>query len=470
MIGLAPVILPHTSSGREERGKPMLPRGFPGRDSSVARRVELAVLDAFREDSLGYGTAVDAALAAELGRIDGGGRPLPGWLADELGGRLDRDFGRVRLHSGDGVDEWTARFGTVAFCLGSGIFLDRCLLRGSTPTFTLEVLCHELAHVANAFEPGKIRRWEGDGHATLTGEAFEEFNDEFEELVKIPTLHVDRNSLKQRLMIACNNMDYRHRIPTPDHPLETIRYVFGPFGPSWINYIPITALIKLPLLLIDSIHPFFALGEGPRHGEGLNYTDPGKDHRDGGNIDLNLKQQWEEVAQAVSEFQEDKEDDDDVVPTIVTDEHQFLHGIVIGEKEWVKSLANALHTTQDRAAHREGRKGFGHDDPRARNHLRVGKKVWIPDDPEIDDHTPHGGEDGRSWWICNKAAFDKGFNNSCEVFEAFFRNINIGPFHKWKARSTIHLENPGLFGWEDVTPWWPGGCVHGRPPNPLGRR
>src|SRR3954447_21807201 len=101
-----------------------LPR-FPGRTSFVARRVELAMRDAFREDSLGHGTPIDAALAAELGRMGGSGRGRPDWLADELGGRLNRDFGEVRLHAGGRVDELTTRFGTAAFCVGSGIFLDR---------------------------------------------------------------------------------------------------------------------------------------------------------------------------------------------------------------------------------------------------------------------------------------------------------------------------------------------------------
>ena len=417
----------------------MVVREYPTGRSPLAPNVEHALRAAFREDRQGHGITVDRPLAAELDRIRGSGRPLPEWLVDLIGRRLNRDFADVRLHAGDRAAELASRLGTVAFCVGNDIFVDRRLLRCGRSTLTLEVLCHELAHIAGAVAPGTIRCWHGDGHAALTGLAFDEFKDEFAELVKIKTLHITKEALKKRLVVASNNMDYRHRIPTPFHPFETLRYLPNAIADLLSEWrIPILQPIfkqRVVRAVINAV-PLVAKGEGPRHGEGRNYTDAGKGEEDGGNIDLNKKQQTEEWKQAVEEFKFDKAHDiDDWIPTGNID---VLGGVTVNEKEWVKSLGNALHTTQDRAAHREGRKGFGHDDRRT-----AWTPAWTPDDQTNDDHHGHDGEDGHSWWICNVAAFHKGFNNCCEVLELFFLETSgIGCCTCGRPRCVIHLEMP----------------------------
>lgn len=409
------------------------------RSSFVAWRLERAQADAYREDVGGRGIPVDRALNAELDRIRRSGWPLPARLAKQAGRFLRRDLAEVRLHAGNRVDQLTALFDAPAFCVGSDIFLDQRVLRSGRPGLAFDVLAHELAHIANGPEPGLVRCWERQGHEELTVQACNAFSKQFDEIAKIASLHISKARLVEGLKIACSNMDFRQRV---FHPLDTASYLLGYF-----------------------VHiPFLAKGEGPRHGEGLNYTeiDPGP------NIQANLKQQREEINEAVKGFAFDKQHDaDDWLPTA------HLGAVALNEKEWVKSLGNALHTAQDRAAHREGRKNFGHCDRRVAS-------GWGPDDPKNDDHHAHDGEAGGSWWICNVAAFNKGFNNSCEVLEEFFKRVGIPMGPPWQRKAEFHgsvgtrLLHGSFHDDSDAllepNPWWHHGCVYGRRPAPIGWR
>jgi hypothetical protein len=243
--------------------------------------------------------------------------------------------------------------------------------------------------MAHHVDCGHIRCWSEfqgrDLHGELTSDAFEAFRKEFTEVVKIKSLGLKLEDLRKGLMTASTNMDYRKRI-------------------VFVNYWD--ALIKSGMEKLFGVGGI--AGEGPRHGEGKDYTVTSMAY----NAELNVAKQNEYVDDAVKGFDEDRRHTiDDVLGTI---RGGF---IAINEKEWVKDLANALHVAQDRGSHREGTKGFGHDDPRCYRKSK-GKKPWSPDDP-IHEHSL-----GGAWERCSMAAFNRAFNNSCDVFHRFLQKIS----------------------------------------------
>ena len=349
-----------------------------------------AVRAALYEDVAGCGAWVDAPLAARLSRIDAGGRPLPRRLA----GRMEREFGcdlsRIRLHVGSGVDEIAAEFDADAFCVGTDVFFGSAVLSDADGTPHLDVLRHELAHIVNRVEPERVRCWDHHVHGDLSEKACRAFSVELDRLVKLKNLDISREELIKGLKIASSNMDVRQRI---GHPLDTAAY--------WLK----AQAKKIVKSMTTS-------GEGPRHGEGDNYQDDEDSwHRYEA---LNLAEQRKWIALAKREFESDLASwIDDLVPTIrgaVT--LPKVGAITLNEKPWVKSLANAFHVAQDRGSHREGIKGYGHDDDRC-------STGWSPDDPKEHDHT-----EGRSWKRCNKAAYNKALNNSYDVLKEFLKAIH----------------------------------------------
>ncbi len=398
------------------------------------QRHEQAIWSAQREDNLGCGLPVSDSVAGKLNVIRRNGRPFPIWLFDQMGSRLDHDFGQVRLHAGALVDELADEFDAAAFCVGRDIFLGRGSFCPDNPAVTLDAVCHELAHIAHAVEPARIRCWKTKGHEKLTVEACDQFNAEFDKLAQIESVRMYRTGMVSKLKEACSNLDFRGRFH-PFHWWATLRYFLG--GQLMLSYIPgMSVVAELASLVIPEFILPVAKGEGPRHGEGLNYTsaDIAKNEL------LNRQKQDEEIKDAVDCFTWDK------VPVAADSPPvEVLRLKDPGDDDWIKYLANALHTSQDRGAHREGRKGFGHGDRRVTPiPLSVGVdplldalKIsggWSPDDETLHDHHGHHHEAGTSWWICNAAAYNKAYNNSCEVLEQFFIALKLLTATRWTRR------------------------------------
>jgi hypothetical protein len=354
-------------------------------------RFSPAVKAALCEDAAGCGTRVDASLAARLSRIGAGGRPMPRRLAARMEREFACDLSRIRLHAGPGVDQMAAFFRARAFCVGTDLFFTGPVLSAARGTPDLDVLRHELAHVVYRVEPERIRFWGHRDHGDLTVKACRAFSSEFDRLVKLENLDIDKTDLFKGLYNASSNMDIRQRIR---HAGTTIKYG------------AILVAQKIGIKVATS-------GEGPRHGEALNYQH-GED--DDEYIwyryeAINVAEQKRWLGEAKKEFDSDLDSwIDDIVPTFRGPHFPGVGPITLNEKPWVKSLANALHVAQDRGAHREGVKGHGHDDPRC-------PSGWDPDAP-IHDHTQ-----GRSWKRCSKAAYNKAVNNSYEVLKEFFDRI-----------------------------------------------
>ena len=368
-------------------------------------RLSPAVRSAIWEDAAGCGAWMDAPLATRLCQIGGNGRPLPRRLAGTMEREFASDLSRIRLHAGPGVDEMAALFRAHAFCVGTDVFFGSAVLNRTDGTPRLDVLRHELAHVIYRPEPEKLRFWNHDVHGELTEKACRAFSSELDRLVKLKNLDISREELIKGLKIASSNMDVRHRF---GHPLDTAAY--------WLK----SKAKKI-------FKGMYTAGEGPRHGEGENYQHDEHDdkvikdvwHHYGA---LNLAEQRKWIGVAKREFESDLDSwIDDLVPTIrgvhlpeltPFDGREQVGPISLNEKPWVKSLANAFHVAQDRGSHREGVKGYGHDDARC-------STGWSPDDPKNHDHT-----EGTSWKRCNKAAYNKAANNSFDVLNEFLQAIH----------------------------------------------
>ncbi len=372
-----------------------------------------AVKAALREDAAGCGMWVDASLAARLNRIRKNGQFLPGSLARAMEKEFGCDLSRIRVHAGDGVDEVAATFRAPAFCVGTDVFLGRPVLHAADRSLFLAVLRHELAHIVHRTEPERIRFWDAIDHFKLTLRACEAFTKEFDVLVTMENIGITKKDLFRGLKISSSNMDLRKRFR---HPLDTLSYVFG-------HYLHFT---KVPIVSV-----LFTEGEGPRHGEGANYTVAEEEP----NRRKNLEKEDEEIADAADNFETDKGDSWDealknALPGLFAPQYEEydpktwdgkkIGGSAINIKDWIKNLANALHVAQDRASHREGMKHFGHDDPR---------EGFNPDDRTKHDHRGHNGKGGRSWYCCSAAAYNKALNNSYKVLGKFFKKIGIKLLH-----------------------------------------
>lgn len=365
----------------------------------VPENLVLPVVAAIWEDMMGIGRWRGEGLAARIAAIARDGRRLPVSMARIFERGFGCDFSRVRVHVGGEVDQVAARLNATAFCVGTDIFLTTGVLDSRSPDLGLTVLCHELAHVRNGVDSQRIRLWGGEVHADLTDRACDAYSQELDALLRKPNIGHGKEDLIKGLKVAASNMDFRQRF---GHPIDTLQYL-----PEFLS---------LPILLrLIRLFGLTTKGEGPRHGEGYNYTKESVEI----NAALNRKEEDKWLDLAKREFESDLKSTSDDGPTVRWEKPPWIiPPFSIGEKEWVKSLANALHCTQDRCSHREGTKGFGHDDPRCAR-----SPSWSPDKPE-HDHTRGGIESGY-WLYCSMAAYNKALNNSFDVLERFFALIGI---------------------------------------------
>jgi hypothetical protein len=375
--------------------------------------VRPSVSAALWEDAAGVGVEAGPLLAARLSRFRRGGSCLPRSLLRTMEQEFGCNLSRVRLHVGLDVDEMAAVFGARAFCLGSDVFLGRGARHGRGGALRLDVLRHELAHVALRIEPETVRFWSHGVHAELTERVCHAFSDELDQLVTMKNIHVTggKNGLIDGLKTASSNMDVRKRV-------WNYRY----WGDLLFKSLPDKVIGGLWMKLFGT-RPTSIAGEGPSHGEGYDYKlyERVWGNNNGKNEQRNQKEQDRHVADAIKSFKADRESwIDDIIPEIRLGGIPII-GPVIGpvsmlEKEWIKSLGNALHITQDRGSHREGVLGFGHDDPRCK--FRPG---WNPDEPKHDHRL------GGSWKRCSGAAYNRALNNSCKVMGQFLAAIGISP-------------------------------------------
>ncbi len=395
----------------------------------------LTALAAVAEDAAGIGLDIGPALEGRLHRLARGGIGLPRPVARTLGREFEFDLGRIRLHLGPEVDAIADGLNTSAFCLGVGIFLSRSVLECGGAV-TLDILRHELTHVAAGPVFHRIRCWNDDIHSKLTEDACHAFRPALERLLKNNKgvkMTGGVNGLIKGLAIASSNMDVRRRFV-----ISHAKY--------WGDLVFKSGLTKMHLRHVIA-------GEGPAHGEGKDYRDPDWQK----NTDENVKTQNGHIDLAVAEFKKDQDSWlDDVLPEVHVGKIPIISAIIgpvtLLEKEWVKSLANALHIAQDRASHREGVQGYGHDDDRA---------DWNPDLFAHDHTSKH--PDRFSWKRCSVAAYNKALNNCYEVMRKFLSALGPDPGIPPSKPVECSFSVPGLEQFDLGTQ-----CVHGRLPGPLG--
>jgi hypothetical protein len=122
--------------------------GVPGRRDRVAASYP-SLARALRPDGDGDGPTIhDAATAAVDGK--GGGRPVDGAVAAQVGAHLGADFGAVRVHDDPLAQEATAAMGARAFAYGGDVFLGAGESDGD-----LGLMAHELTHVAQQGAAGQ---------------------------------------------------------------------------------------------------------------------------------------------------------------------------------------------------------------------------------------------------------------------------------------------------------------------------
>lgn len=400
--------------------------------------VGLTALLAVAEDAAGIGLDIGPAVEGRLHRLARGGIGLPRPVARTLGREFDFDLGRIRLHVGPEVDAVADGLNATAFCLGMGIFLSNSVVECGNAA-TLEILRHELTHVVADPLSHRVRCWDHEIHSKLTEAACRAFRPALERLLK-DNKRVDVSGgvdgLIKGLKYASSNMDVRKRV-------AHVKY--------WDDLLFKSLPTKMGLRNVIA-------GEGPSHGEGLDYSDPNWQK----NTRENQKEQTRHINLAIKEFRSDQNSWlDDVLPEIRAGKIPlvpFLGPVTLLEKEWIKSLGNALHVAQDRGSHREGVQGYGHDDKRC-----FSKFAWNPDAPGMHNH-PVNDHEGLTWKRCNVAAYNKALNGSYDVMQNFLSGLGVQP-------GTVPSEPEqcsGLSYYQLV-----GGryqCVHGHLPSPLGVR
>lgn len=406
----------------------------------------LPALTALAEDAAGIALDIGPALRDRLHRLARGGIRLPRPLARALGREFDFDLGRARLHVGPEVDAVAAGLNSSAFCLGWDIFLSRSVFE-SGGAAAVDTLRHELTHIAAGPALHRIRCWDHEVHSKLTEAACGAFRSALEQLLK-GNKRVDVSGgvdgLIKGLMNASSNMDVRKRVAHVEY---------------WDDLVFKSLPTKMGLRNVIA-------GEGPPHGEGLDYSSPDWEE----NTRKNEDEQTKHIDLAIREFKQDQASWlDDVLPEVRLGSAPVLGPITLLEKEWIKSLANALHVAQDRGSHREGVKGYGHDDARCQN-----KPAWNPDSPV--HHHPANDPEGGTWKRCSAAAYNKALNNSCEVMHQFLSGLALQPAAPPPEPEECSVGAPGSeLAWEASVPANEFPNIHnqsvrGRIPGPLGVR
>lgn len=326
-----------------------------------------AVREARAEDAAGAGFEPSREIVHRIGQLQG--RPLPGAVARAVTPALGGEIGDARVHVGQGADAVLDIVGAPACCLGREVLVSRdAVADGAGAT----MLLHELAHLAAGPRHDLVRCWNAKEHADLSDAASRMFRSLLEQVAT--SANVTWETYIRQVREASSNMDFRGRLANLG---GTADYLLG------------------------------TKGEGPSHGEGMNYVSTHFKL----NEQLNVREQARHVNMAVSELLRDN-------PVLtIGSESLSVPGRPPGKARtsfmvpaWIRSLGNAFHVAQDRGSHREGTRGYGHDDPRCAS-------GWSPD-AKMHDHSA-----GKGWDRCGEAAYNRALNNSLDVVRDFLHGI-----------------------------------------------
>jgi hypothetical protein len=333
-----------------------------------------SVGSALLEDALQLDRCPTQRMKRYLQRFDG--RPLPAKVRQVSHKVFKRRAEDVMVHVGPRSDDLLVQAQAPACCFRHHVLLASWAL--TTPDQAARLLLHELTHYGTTGPIDGVRCWDAGEHALISAEACTAYQADLDSLVTSVDLVWEQ--FLRGIQNASSNMDFRGRVT---YLGTTLKYLSG-----------------------------ISKGEGPAHGEGRNYTSPSM----ATNEALNLREQTRFIQSAVEHFLQDE-------PLAVGPLHirpptqrsgpmgDTLGGISLLEREWIKSLGGALHIAQDRAAHREGTQGHGHDDPRCAD------RGWNPD-KRRHDHSL-----GKGWERCNEAARNKALNNSFDAVYDFLKGV-----------------------------------------------
>lgn len=337
------------------------------------------------EDVAGKGRQATPEMIAWLRILRG--RRLPPKLATEVRATFGRDVADVRLHTGPQADTMLGLINARACCLGRHILLGGPALVGESDA--AGVLLHELTHICLDPRHDTLRCWDAREHAALSAAACTTATLKPLLAAIVEAVGMSWPSFLQGIRHASSNMDFRGRV---------VRY-------------------KATLDYLGGVK-----GEGTAHGESTNYTSTSM----ADNRALNIREEDKHIETAVRQLVTAR-------PLLKVGKHRVglptlrspalgatIGGVSVLERKWVKSLGNALHVAQDRASHREGTKGHGHDDPRC--------PAWKPDKKDPHEHSM-----GKGWERCGAAAHNKAFNNSADVLHKFLQKINGRKPDEFKA-------------------------------------
>ena len=359
-----------------------------------AHRLVVSVSRALTEDRAGRGLGLNAAHRRQA-KASAGIR-LPDGLAALASTAWAADLCDVRLCLGSEADRFLDSVGAPACCVDRRVFLSRWAMADGERAAM--AMAHELTHLATDRVPDVARGWDAAVHAELSELACTACRTPLDAVAR--AVGLSWGEFIQGVRNASSNMDIRQRVA---HPVDTGTYLGA-----------VTA------------------GEGPRHGEGFNYTNPNI----AVNAQRNIVEQVTHAHLAAREIMQDtplftlfgrsyrlrtvRMSPGSILGSSLGQgarrwEANTIGGVTLNEREWVKSLANSLHVAQDRGSHREGTKGYGHSDPR--DGKMVGGVKWSCD-VRTHEHSV-----GRDWLHCSEAAFNVGYNNSLEAIRVFLTQL-----------------------------------------------
>ncbi len=418
---------------------------------SLRRSLDDAAQRAKQEDDCSVGVPVSRKLVDTLMECPSEEVRLSRETRKLMGHFCGRSSETIRVRYSPVADAIANVFGSIAFCLEDSIYVQRATWDRLSPERKLRVLVHEGSHLSRSIQHDLIRFWEGNGHSNLTSTAIETFERDFRRLISDRQWKITYETIRYRMRSEANARD---NIGRAQRPMQTFAYILGGFVPYTLgtalsigrHFSPLRwvfgSLSDIADLNLPVVSMLFSKGEGPVHGEGTNYRSDDPEL----NASMNRAIEDSEIKLAIESCGDKQRpgDADDLL------EH----------------LGKLLHTTQDRAAHREGRKGFGHNDARC-------AFGWKPDNENVCDHHAHHGQNGRSWWICSRAAYRRAQNNSHRVLERFFRGLGYQDVSAWYVLPEyceLSLEHfPLHLGITPASPNSPAaltdsrvGCIHGR--------
>ena len=304
----------------------------------------------------------DGELIGEIAANKGAGKPLDPKTLTEAEASFGDTMGQVRIHDDARANQLAATLQTRAFTTGKDIFFAQGVYRPHTDGGA-EILGHELTHMSDGRTRDNIGFWGGKVHRALTEIGGNESGIKGTKLLKL-------------LKDYCTTMDMRAR--------RLMKAVPGAIPHYHVKYRKKYGMwpkgMAIPRIT----------GEGPEHGEGLNYKVKGEDP----NKDLNEALQNKYVLKALQA----KRAYLNIWYALGRRPGALFKRVLwTMTKDMAKSLGDALHIAQDRGSHWEGEKGKGHGNPDALVN------------PDFDTDDPGKNFDG----------FTKALGHTREVFKAF---------------------------------------------------